>query len=530
MSIILLILLLTFSSLLIYYFYLIRERYKYFSRRNISTPCFQLFFGHFKTLWNAESYHRQLQFWTKQYGKIYGIYEGTHPVFVVSDPDFLQDVFIKQFSNFHARKITMLDSVSHNIFFTNGSEWRRQRQVINPSFTTTKLKTMTPLINQSINDLMDKLSHHSNNSHEFNIYLYYKRLTMDVICRCAFGIDIDVQNNPNHIYFKKVEEFFDNNAVLKSPLFKMTQLLPEIGCILGRLYFTYNTLITYINKNILPFISSTKQFDESPFMWLLNRLHTIVEQRQQTPTSRSDLLQLMLQVMTQQPIQNLMENHIKSNNWLSEDEVIGNTLMFMIAGYETTSTALAYATYVLAKHPDILKKLQNEIDEFFLNNDIDDEKIKEYFDYDTITQLSYMDMFISEVLRMYPIANIAIQRRAMENTIVQGINIEKGTIVHADIYSIHYDLELWGPDDPSIFIPERHKIKRHPMSFLPFGAGPRHCVGMRFALMEIKMLLTKLLRQYTILPGGQLESNFKINEQAVIAPQAIWIKLVKRET
>ncbi|CAF1395461.1 unnamed protein product [Adineta steineri] len=124
-----------------------------------------------------------------------------------------------------------------------------------------------------------------------------------------------------------------------------------------------------------------------------------------------------------------MENHMKSNNWLSEDEVIGDTLMFMIAECETTSTALAYATYVLAKHPNILKKLRNEIDEFFLNNDMNDmndEKIKEYLDYDIIVQLSYMNMFILEVLRMFPIANITIQRRVMENTIVQGINIEKG--------------------------------------------------------------------------------------------------------
>jgi cytochrome P450 len=100
--------------------------------------------------------------------------------------------------------------------------------------------------------------------------------------------------------------------------------------------------------------------------------------------------------------------------------------------------------------------------------------------------------------------------------------------VHADVYSIHFDHELWGPDDPYVFLPERHQTKRHPMAYLPFGAGPRNCVGMRFALIEMKILLTRLLRDYNILPGDQLESKFNIREKVVIAPEEVWVKLEKR--
>src|SRR5277367_3275299 len=91
-------------GLMTYYFFLLRQRYQYFSRRGISTPPFRFFFGHLKTLWNTASFHRQLESWTKQYGKIYGIYQGTAPVFVVSDLDFLHEVFVKQFTAFSARK------------------------------------------------------------------------------------------------------------------------------------------------------------------------------------------------------------------------------------------------------------------------------------------------------------------------------------------------------------------------------------------------------------------------------------------
>ncbi|CAF1107006.1 unnamed protein product [Adineta steineri] len=353
-----------------------------------------------------------------------------------------------------------------------------------------------------------------------------------ILGRCAFGIDIDLQKNPNHIYFEKLEEFAGVHTVMKSPIFKLGQLVPESRDILGRLYLAHNSARKYINTRVLPLISSTKQLDESAYAWLLNRLHIIVEQRQETPISRKDLLQLMLDVMVKEPIEDSTEDDTKTHYWLSKDEVIGNTVAYMVAGYETSSSALAYATYVLAKHPDVLEKLQNEIDQLPIDTDdsISDENIKEYPDYDTITHLSYMDMFISEVLRMYPIGNLALQRCAAEDIVVQGINIEKGTSVYPDVYSIHYDRELWGPDDPYIFIPERHKIKRHPMAFLAFGAGPRNCIGMRFALIEIKMFLTRLLREYTILPGEHLESNLNIHEAFAIVPEAIWIKLVKRET
>lgn len=110
------------------------------------------------------------------------MYEGTVPIFVVSDPDFLQEVFIKQFSVFHTRKITIFDDIAHSIFFDSGERWRRQRHVINPTFTAAKMKTMSPLINTCISNLMEKLPDLVKSGVEFNIYQYYKRMTMDVIC------------------------------------------------------------------------------------------------------------------------------------------------------------------------------------------------------------------------------------------------------------------------------------------------------------------------------------------------------------
>ena len=145
----------------------------------------------------------------------------------------------------------------------------------------------------------------------------------------------------------------------------------------------------------------------------------------------------------------------------------------MVAGYETTSTALSYITYVLATHPDEQQKLQEHIDAHF-----NAENEHDMPSYDTISQMDYLDMFIRETLRMYPIVPIAINRQSSEDFHIKGIGkIPAGTSIAVDIFALHFDIDLWGPVDPHVFYPERFATKRHSMAWIPFGAGPRNCVG-----------------------------------------------------
>jgi cytochrome P450 len=105
-----------------------------------------------------------------------------------------------------------------------------------------------------------------------------------------------------------------------------------------------------------------------------------------------------------------------------------------------------------------------------------------------------------------------------------------GSIIKADILTIHFNPDLWGPEDPHEFIPERHLIKRHPISWMAFGNGPKNCVGMRLAIMELKICLTRLLSEYTILPGDHLDEHFRLSELSVIRSDAVYIQLRKRNT
>ena len=199
----------------------------------------------------------------------------------------------------------------------------------------------------------------------------------------------------------------------------------------------------------------------------------------------------------------------------------------VIAGYETTSTALSYVSYVLATHPHEQLTLQQHIDTYF-NPDHEDEMPS----YDILSQMNYLDMFIRETLRMYPIAPIVINRQSTEAFDVKGVGVvPEGTRIAVDIYNLHFDAELWGPVDPHTFYPERFETKRHSMAWIPFGAGPRNCVGMRFALMEMKMVLVRLLKTYSVIDCGEkTHSSFKnLKESFVIAPRDTIVRLQRRD-
>jgi cytochrome P450 len=197
--------------------------------------------------------------------------------------------------------------------------------------------------------------------------------------------------------------------------------------------------------------------------------------------------------------------------------------LFMIAGYETASTALAYVTHVLATHPDEQRKLQEHIDRY-LSCDMS-------FDYDRLNQMTYLDWFVRETLRMYPITPIVINRQCAESIDLPGLgSIVAGTKLTLDMYSLHYDQDLWGPVDTRKFHPERFATKRHPLAWVAFGAGPRNCVGMRFALTEIKLAIIRLLQVYTIVPSSSYVTDTPLDliELVTIAPRQLSIRLQRR--
>ena len=334
-----------------------------------------------------------------------------------------------------------------------------------------------------------------------------------VLGHCGFGIETDMQNDTENIFLRKAK-LITASSPDDPTLSKLGNLFPYLIPLLRFVMIAQATSL-YLFRKIAP-AWFLPQFEENPRFWINNRTQQVIDQKlsNKQETHAVDLLQLMLDASTKDFVND-------ESKVLHHDEVGVNIFLFMIAGYETTSTSLGASTYVLATQPDIQEKLRAEVDEQPWNEDND-------VNYEIVMNMNYMDLFVREVLRMYPITTTAMTRECNTSTNVCGYEIEKDSVIQPDVFTIHFDANLWGPEDPNIFYPERHLTKRHPAAFIPFGLGPRVCVGMRFALMELKMCLAQIIREYTILPGEKMKEGYQVNENLVIYPKGVFIKLEKR--
>lgn len=159
--------------------------------------------------------------------------------------------------------------------------------------------------------------------------------------------------------------------------------------------------------------------------------------------------------------------------------VIGNALALLAAGYDTTSIALTYNLWALAKHNEIQDTLRTEV----MANGIDS---------------SYLEQVIRETMRLYPTVIIFVSRIASENVRYDNLVIPEGTTVVYNAYLVNRDPEIW--PDPMRFDPERFRPGNniHPCAFAPFGFGKRRCVGYHLAMLEMKMLLCAIITRYKV--------------------------------
>ncbi|CAF1490887.1 unnamed protein product [Rotaria sp. Silwood1] len=424
-------------AIVVTYFLHTRKTYEFFKRLNIpgSSPIF--FFGNFFDLVRNKRTSISIKQYTEKYGRIFGYFEGHTPILVVSDPDVIQDIFIKSFSNFHSHRAFPLDeqhSKQVHLFYAIGLRWKRQRLIINPIFSSTKLKQMSPMIHRCINMFMKKIIEEYNKGQSFDIYPYFKRFAMDTLWSCVFGIDTDMQNNINDPSLIFSQCYFEEQNSAKV-LVLLSLFIKELNYVWIKLRHI-NSFIRYWLRRIFPFTNNYIQ--EEPYTWIIREAYKIIDEHQQNNlTNRADVIKLMLESVSNEDfIQDDQPSTMKKEQ---KDDVV--------AGYETTSTALSYISYILATHPNEQVKLQENIDAYF-NPETDEDDI---LSYDAISQIEYLDMFIRETLRMYPIAPVVINRQSTEELNIKNIGtIPVGTCVAVDMYGLHFDPDLWGPVDPHI--------------------------------------------------------------------------------
>nr|XP_042124184.1 cytochrome P450 3A11-like isoform X4 [Peromyscus maniculatus bairdii] len=410
----------------------------------------------------------------KKYGKIWGLFDGHIPVLAIMDTEMIKNVLVKEcYSVFtNRRDFTPMGIMRKAVSMSKDEEWKRIRALLSPAFTSGKLKEVT--------------------QRTFRVFGAY---SIDVITSTSFGVNVDSLNNPKDPFVEKARKLIRFDFL--DPLFMSVALFPFLTPIYEKL-----------NVSIFPkdSIAFFKKF--------VNRMKE--KRLDSNHKHRVDFLQLMMNA----------HNNCKdkeSHKALSDMEITAQSIIFIVGGYESTSSTISFALYLLATHPDIQKTLQEEIDETLPN--------KESPTYDKVMEMEYLDMVLSETLRLYPITN-RIFRTGKQDDKIGGVFIPKGSLVMVPIYALHHDPEYW--PEPEEFHPERfskeNKGNINPYVYLPFGNGPRNCLGMKFALMNLKLALTKVLQNFSFQPCKETQIPMKLDRQLLLQPaKPIVLKVIPRD-
>ncbi|KAK6176164.1 hypothetical protein SNE40_014496 [Patella caerulea] len=430
---------------------------------------------------------------TKKYGPVSGIFIGRLPAMLISDTGLIKQIFVQEFSNFVNRNqfVPNVNIMKRAIANVEDNEWRAMRSVISPTFSSGKMRDMSSLINMCVGNMVDSFGEKVDPIKSVKLDEICQAYTMDVIAATAFGIDADCQKNPEFDFFVNAKKTLQFS--FSAPIVVLCLMFPIL-----------TDICDYFNLGYMP-RDCVKYFTDT--------VHHAIQERKQETSNKRDLLQLMLNTHK--------ESTNASAKQMTEDEILANSLFFIMAGFDTTSITLGFALHCLATNPEIQDKAYEEIT----------QKIgKEAPTYDNLKNLTYIDMIISETLRMYPAAT-RLNRRANNDTNINGYDIPNGMIIMVPIYTIHRDPAHW--EDPDKFVPERfsaeNKDKINPYAYMPFGLGPRNCVGMRLANLVTKMAIVALLQNFRFIQSPETEVTPKLSKGGFVRSEnGIYLRIERR--
>ncbi|XP_054926571.2 cytochrome P450 3A12-like isoform X2 [Dermacentor andersoni] len=460
-----------------------------FRRHGIPGPDPDFFWGNFLQL--KEDRVQVMERWIAEYGKVFGYYSGEMPYIVVSDLDVVKECLVKEFPTFHDRApfVLSVEPFASCMLQLKGAEWKRVRSVLNPTFSSVKMKQMAPIVRSCVDSMMEVLEERCRAQQTVDMFKVAQGFSLDVITKCAFAWQVDCQKNPNDpllLGVRKIFEEAESAAVCNAIRF------PVLRVVITALYrlSDYYKVMRRMTDNLR---------------------HVIEQRRRERNVTSTDMLQLMLEA--QDGAEGSSSDTGRRVMRLIEDRhVVGNAFIFLAAGFETTATSLGFLMYLMATHPDEQERLRAELESVFGT----DQEIS----YEGLQQLKRLDMVVQEALRIYPPVVLFISRHCDKDTTIMGHFFPAGVNIMIPTWHIHHDPALW--PEPFEFRPERFDpdgsggLPQQPAAFLPFGLGPRVCIGKRFALLELKMAVCRVLREYRILRCEETQEPLKIIVPSVI--------------
>ena len=356
-------------------------------------------------------------------------------------PDHVERALLHDFETFRkwSGEEFGIDLAPDGLLFAEGEQWRRQRTSIQGAFTLDRIESYTDAMVEYAGRTVDGWD----DGETVAVDRAFSRLTLRILARSLFDLDIG-----------------DDEGVVT----RTADVLNERADARNLQVFLPQWVPTPLNRRFERAMADMEVL-----------VADLIEERRADPDEYDDLLSLLLRVEDD------------DGRRLSHEELVDNMVTFLFAGHDTTSLALTYTFLLLSTHPEARERLDREHDAVLGGSppELDD-----------LDDLAYTECVVKESLRLYPPAYVLF-RQAAADVAVGGYRIPEGTIVTLPQFRLHVDPRFW--DAPDEFRPERWTDEMEAdlpdYAYFPFGGGPRHCIGMRFAMTELKHLVPTIAQR-----------------------------------
>ncbi|XP_055684923.1 probable cytochrome P450 6a14 [Lutzomyia longipalpis] len=434
------------------------------------------------------SFYEQLKGYDVPFG---GIYLLTRPMAVALKLDFVRDVLTRDFQHFSDRGIfynEQDDPLSANLFTLTWEKWSALRAKLTPTFSSGRMKEMALLVVGVAHEMQICLREALTLSPMVEIKDLMARFTIDVIGECAFGIQCSTLRDPRSEFREMGKRIFQSNSRSRIQQLLMTAF-PSIAKFLRMSPF---------DKEVTSFFRAVVE-------------ETMRQRDLEGPGQRHDFMDLLIK---------LRDGDAK----LTTNEICAQAFVFFLAGFEASSNTLTFCLYELALNEDVQHRLREEIQAI-------SSKYDNQITYEALSEMKYLDRVINETLRKYPPLGTLFRRVTETYASPGGAKLMKDMNLIIPIYAIHHDPDIYV--EPQKFNPDRFGPEevhtRHRCAFLPFGDGPRNCIGLRFGLLQTKIGLAALLGRFVFKPTSTTPRSIPFSRKSfTLTPDGgLWLNAVE---
>ena len=350
--------------------------------------------------------------------------------------------------------------------------WKAKRKTMEPGFHKSFMRSVMPDMNTVLNNLTECMSTKAGGG-VFDVCSNLNRAAFEAMSICVLNMDSDLVEMHGDKILEALPRIFESMSLsVRDPTYK----------------FPWK------------YVKEKKALNDT------------------VPAIRDVVKKILQDRMKSNPIgsPDLLSYLIKSNqcsDQLTIDDLVDDYLTFLIAGIEATAITLAVTLFYLANNNEILSKVRNEIDCVI--------KRGQMVGFDDVNKLEYLEMVIKECMRVKPPMHLVRRCCGKANVVVNGLKIPKGAALIIPIFALHHDPRYW--EQPEVFDPERFSagfdknIKK--LSYLPFAAGGRSCIGKNFAMLELKSIISRIVQEFDIVNPYPEVTDLKMSGMITIGPR-----------